>query len=310
MKTLCSAIAPRMTELMGISLSKANGHDINWFVENWVYPKAALGEYLERHALQAEYATYEEDSRTALAGQPKRTAAQTDRGGAGGPDREIGGCGQGQELARKCAYGESTSGAANQALAGPSRELSAQSQIAQFSSHEGSWVISNREPGITGAASAGRHPRNSSNDTNFVTDITSICASLHSLPDEKWGRDSFGDKIRRDFAVELKSLTAGEARYLANFRDADALRGAISKARLVRENRLLGKGVKRAEVGCELTRSSASAPSLVSGSEQHRPTIEGSATGATSKPAIDILGSVTQQRPRYGRPQEGGRVAQ
>ena len=291
--------------MVGIRLPNAGGHGISCFVENWGYPKAALGEYLERHVLQAEYATYEEDTRTALAGQPKRTAAQSDRGGAGGPDREIGGCGQGQELAGKCAYGESTSGAANQALAGPSRELSAQAQIARLSSHEASWVISNREPGITGAASAGRHPRNSSIDTNFVTPITPIRASLHSLRHEKWGRDRFGNKIRRDFAVELKSLTVNEARYLSNFRDVDALRGAIAKAQLGREARLRAKVLEQ-EVGCELTRSSAS----VSGSGRHRPTIEGSATGATSKPAMDIPGSVTRTLRRYGRPQGGCRVAQ
>ena len=243
--------------MVGIRLPNAGGHGISCFVENWGYPKAALGEYLERHVLQAEYATYEEDTRTALAGQPKRTAAQSDRGGAGGPDREIGGCGQGQELAGKCAYGESTSGAANQALAGTSRELRAPSQIAQLSSHEASWVISNREPGITGAASAGRNPQKSSSGANFVTPINCICASLHSLPDEKLRRRRFETKIRRDLAVELKSLTADEARYLSNFRDADALRGAIAKAQLGREARLLEKGVKGAEVGCELTRSYA-----------------------------------------------------
>ncbi len=299
--------------MVGISLPNAGGHGISCFVENWGYPKAALGEYLERYVLQAEYATYEEDADPALLGLQEPEAPPFDGGGTGGFDSAFGNIFPQQEFAGEGAYGENAAGAEPEAPASPAPELSARDNIPPLAPHEGSWVIvdrQTREPGITGAASAGRHPRESGSGANFVTPITSICASLHSLRDEKWGRDSFGNKIRRDFAVELKSLTADEARYLSNFRDADALRGAIAKARLGREARLLEKGVKGAEVGCELTRSSASAPSSVSGSGRHRPTIEGSATGATSKPAMDIPGSVTRTLRRYGRPQGGCRVAQ
>ena len=293
--------------MVGIRLPNAGGHGISCFVENWGYPKAALGEYLERHVLQAEYATYEEDADPALLGLQEPEASPFDGGGTGGFDSATGSILPQQEFAGEGASGENATGAESETPASPAPELSALDNIPPLAPHEGSWVISNREPGITGAASAGRHPRNSSNDTNFVTPITPICASLHSLPDEERERNRFGNKIRRDFAVELKSLTADEARYLSNFRDADALRGAIAKARLGRENRLHAKVLEQ-EVGCELTRSSSSAS--VSGSGRHRPTIEGSATGATSKPAMDIPGSVTRTLRRYGRPQGGCRVAQ
>ncbi|MEM8991909.1 MAG: LPD38 domain-containing protein [Pseudomonadota bacterium] len=48
----------------------------------------------------------------------------------------------------------------------------------------------------------------------------------------------FGDEIRELFSVEPAALTAAEADYLANFRDADQLRESVAKARDERSRRL------------------------------------------------------------------------
>lgn len=291
--TMAPLPAPEMASV-GVPSEASQG--ISRGDECRLYPKATLGEYIENMAkAEIDYA----HEGTADQG----SVAPPDLGGIPGlDDRGAGESVEGQETGGSVPPAVREAGATTEASAGPAPELSTQVNFPRPGPHDGSCVISNWEVGTTGVVSAGKLPRNSSNGANFVTPIPPIRASLHSLRDEKWGRDSFGNKIRRDFAVELKSLTADEARYLSNFRDVDALRGAIAKARLGRENRLRAKVLEQ-EVGCELTRSSSSAS--VSGSGRHRPTIEGSATGATSKPAIDILGSVTQQRPRYGRPQEG-----
>lgn len=59
--------------------------------------------------------------------------------------------------------------------------------------------------------------------------------------------DRFGDILRDELGVEPSALTADEASYLVNFRDADALRNSISKAKLEREKRLLSKGIRSPE---------------------------------------------------------------
>jgi hypothetical protein len=61
----------------------------------------------------------------------------------------------------------------------------------------------------------------------------------------------YGDEIRKQLGVEPAALTADEARYILGFRDADALRAGIAKAKGEREQRLLRKGVlaPRAEAG-------------------------------------------------------------
>ena len=41
----------------------------------------------------------------------------------------------------------------------------------------------------------------------------------------------FGDVIRNEFQIDPAALTADEAVYLANFRDADQLRASIAKGR-------------------------------------------------------------------------------
>lgn len=54
----------------------------------------------------------------------------------------------------------------------------------------------------------------------------------------------YGETVRQEFGVEPAALTADEAQYILNFRDADALRGAVSKGRGERQQRLLSKGVR------------------------------------------------------------------
>jgi hypothetical protein len=53
----------------------------------------------------------------------------------------------------------------------------------------------------------------------------------------------FGDEVKNRLGVEPAALTGDEAQYLANFRDADALRARIAHAESERERRLLQKGV-------------------------------------------------------------------
>jgi hypothetical protein len=60
--------------------------------------------------------------------------------------------------------------------------------------------------------------------------------------------ERFGDEVRNKLGIEPGALTADEAHYLANFRDADALRTAIAKAGEARSERLRAKGVQEPEV--------------------------------------------------------------
>jgi hypothetical protein len=54
----------------------------------------------------------------------------------------------------------------------------------------------------------------------------------------------YGDVVRDEFGVEPAAITADEAAYILNFRDADALRDRVAKARGERERRLLQKGLR------------------------------------------------------------------
>lgn len=54
----------------------------------------------------------------------------------------------------------------------------------------------------------------------------------------------YGDIVRQDFGIEPAALTADEASYILNFRDADGLRNSIAKAKGEREQRLLSKGIR------------------------------------------------------------------
>jgi hypothetical protein len=53
----------------------------------------------------------------------------------------------------------------------------------------------------------------------------------------------FGDVVREELHIEPATLTAAEAAYLVNFRDADALRSRIASAKVQRNSRLRAKGV-------------------------------------------------------------------
>jgi len=55
--------------------------------------------------------------------------------------------------------------------------------------------------------------------------------------------DRFGDEIRQKFGIEPEALTPAEAKYVANFRDADQLRTSIAAARRERISGLRAKGV-------------------------------------------------------------------
>ena len=57
--------------------------------------------------------------------------------------------------------------------------------------------------------------------------------------------ERFGDAIRETFGVEPSALTAPEAGYLSNFRDADDLRARAARAEEHRNRRLLTKGVSQ-----------------------------------------------------------------
>ena len=61
----------------------------------------------------------------------------------------------------------------------------------------------------------------------------------------------FGDEVRNQFGIEPSALTADEAKYLANFRNADALGNSIAKAKGERAQRLSGKGVRSSGTGQE-----------------------------------------------------------
>jgi hypothetical protein len=54
----------------------------------------------------------------------------------------------------------------------------------------------------------------------------------------------FGDAVKELFGIEPPGLTADEAAYLRNFKDADALRRRWAKAESEREHRLHPKGIE------------------------------------------------------------------
>lgn len=57
-----------------------------------------------------------------------------------------------------------------------------------------------------------------------------------------------GEIVREQFGIEPAALTASEARYLLNFKNADQLGVAIAKAGSERNKRLLAKGIGAPEV--------------------------------------------------------------
>lgn len=59
----------------------------------------------------------------------------------------------------------------------------------------------------------------------------------------------FGDVVRQDLGLEPASLTASEAGYILNFRDADALRNRIASSGVERGRRLGAKGISAPETG-------------------------------------------------------------
>jgi hypothetical protein len=69
-------------------------------------------------------------------------------------------------------------------------------------------------------------------------------------PNEKDIRDieaRYGDLVRSEFGIEPRALTGDEAHYIRNFRDSDALRSSVAKARRERNERLRAKGVRTSE---------------------------------------------------------------
>ncbi len=54
------------------------------------------------------------------------------------------------------------------------------------------------------------------------------CARSRGMKRVEW---RFGDVIRNEFQIDPAALTADEAGYLSNFRDADQLRASIAKGR-------------------------------------------------------------------------------
>lgn len=68
------------------------------------------------------------------------------------------------------------------------------------------------------------------------------------VPEPKFVRlikERFYDDFREIFGIEPSALTANEAKYLADFRSADALRNRLSKARQEIDRRLRSKGIAR-----------------------------------------------------------------
>lgn len=57
----------------------------------------------------------------------------------------------------------------------------------------------------------------------------------------------YGDAVREAFGLEPASLTAAEAFYILNFRDADSLRARAAAAQRERDERLLRRGVRKEE---------------------------------------------------------------
>lgn len=62
----------------------------------------------------------------------------------------------------------------------------------------------------------------------------------------------YGDIVRKEFGAEPAALTPGEQTYILNFRDADALRAGIAKARGERDKRLRAKEVLPPEADGEI----------------------------------------------------------
>jgi hypothetical protein len=73
-------------------------------------------------------------------------------------------------------------------------------------------------------------------------------------------KERFGDVIRTELHVDPASLTAAEAGYLGNFRDADSLRNRVAAARRDRGARLRAQGLQPDEVAGEAKQSRSSAP--------------------------------------------------
>lgn len=61
--------------------------------------------------------------------------------------------------------------------------------------------------------------------------------------------ERYGDTVREGFGIDPSALTADEATYILNFRDADQLRTSVAKAKGEREQRLLSKGIRSPETG-------------------------------------------------------------
>jgi hypothetical protein len=57
----------------------------------------------------------------------------------------------------------------------------------------------------------------------------------------------YGNEIRELFGIGPKALTAAEAGYIINFKDADTLRNRAATAREERRQRLLSKGILTSE---------------------------------------------------------------
>jgi hypothetical protein len=88
-----------------------------------------------------------------------------------------------------------------------------------------------------------------SNGGEVVGTVTLVNASRAGLytPRRNHARDieaRYGDIIRQEFGIEPAALTADEAAYILNFRDADGLRNSIAKAKGERAQRLLAKGIR------------------------------------------------------------------
>jgi len=61
--------------------------------------------------------------------------------------------------------------------------------------------------------------------------------------------ERYGDTVREGFGIDPSALTADEAAYILNFRDADQLRSSVVKAKGERAQRLLSRGIRPSEAG-------------------------------------------------------------
>jgi len=57
----------------------------------------------------------------------------------------------------------------------------------------------------------------------------------------------YGNEVRELFGIDPKALTAAEAGYIINFKDADTLRNRAATAREERISRLRSKGIRTSE---------------------------------------------------------------